>query len=76
MNTNSCDHDDMSDGIDHDDKTIDLRKLLPNQGDSVMIVNCGDHYEMSERRLVLMPEEATLTDDDLKHLRRGTITWN
>jgi len=59
-------------GINEKDQIIDLHKLLPDQGDSVMIVNCGDHYEIQHRTL----KPPFLTEDDVDHLNAGTIRWH
>jgi len=63
------------DGIDEEKGVIDLHSLLPGEGDSVMIVNCGNHFEMRQYTHT-HGERIYLTDDDIKHLKAGSITWN
>jgi hypothetical protein len=64
-------HDALKKGI------IDLFALLPQCGDSVTVTNCGDHYEMLERKFnwSVVPEVA-LTEHDIKCLKAGTIHWH
>lgn len=63
--------DDMKNGI------INLQALLPQRGDSVVITNCGGHYEMVEQRFDwdVVPEVA-LTEHDISCLKAGTINWH
>ena len=65
----------MSKGIDTETGTINVHELLPNLGDSLMIVNCGDHYEMRESRFEIVPEIA-LTEEEILHLQAGSVTWH
>ena len=62
-------------GIDEDSGTVNVYAACPNKGDSVMIVNCGDHFEVRHHSRQL-PPEATLTDDELRRLHQGQITWH
>lgn len=70
----ACDHQAMSDGIDHKRKTIDLMAMLPNPGDSALIVNCGTHFEVRYADGAELP--LLLTDDDIEALQQGRITWH
>ncbi len=62
------------DGIDEVTGKVDVYKLCPEKGDSIMIVNCGTHYEVRHHHWDLPP--LLLTDEDIERLRRGQITWN
>jgi len=63
--------------IDEEDGTVNVYKLLPNPGDSVMIVNCGNRFEIRHHSWVegeggmLM-----LTEEDIDKLTAGRIVWN
>jgi len=65
----------MTAGIDKETGTINVHELLPNLGDSLMIVNCGDHYEMRESHYELVPEIA-LTEEEIRCLQAGMVTWH
>ena len=62
-------------GIDDEEGTVNVYAACPNEGDSVMIVNCGDHFEVRhhQRSKTVV---ATLTEDELDKLRQGHITWH
>ncbi len=62
------------DAFNEETGMIDVYKLLPEQGDSVMVVNCGDHFEIRHHHFG--PEPLLLTDQDIELLKRGHITWN
>jgi len=65
------------DGIDDKTGLVDVFTLLPKPGDSVMIVNCGDHYEMRQHSwTVTGAPPLLLTDHDIEQLKQGIITWN
>jgi len=64
----------MSDGIDKEKGTLNLYELLPLAGDSLMVVNCGTHYEIRHHHWGLPP--LLLTNEDIDKLRAGAITWN
>ena len=64
-------------GIDEDSGTVDVHRACPNEGDSVMIVNCGDHFEVRHHsREPITTTEAVLTDEELNKLRSGHIVWH
>lgn len=68
----------MSDrGIDTKNGIIHLYEVIPNEGDSVMIVNCGDHLEFRQHS---WQDSAVppifLTEEEIDWLREGRITWN
>lgn len=65
----------MSDGIDEKTGTIDVYKLCPEEGDSIMIVNCGSHYEVRHHHWDSVPP-LFLTEEDIEMLKRGQIKWN
>ena len=62
------------DGIDEVSGTVDVYKLCPEPGDSIMIVNCGTHYEVRHHHWE--PQPMTLTPEDIELLKQGLITWN
>ena len=62
------------DGIDEKTGTVDVYKLCPQQGDSIMIVNCGTHFEVRHHHWEQSP--LVLTEQDIEMLKRGQITWN
>jgi len=62
------------DGIDEKTGTLNVYQLLPEQGDSLMVVNCGDHYEIKRHRWTIEP--IFLTDEDIAYLKAGTIVWH
>ena len=61
-------------GIDEDTGTVDVYELCPNQGDSIMIVNCGSHFELRHHHWDQYP--MVLTDQDIELMKQGLITWN
>lgn len=64
-------------GIDEDEGTVNVYKACPKEGDSVMIVNCGDHFEVRHHsRTIPTTTEAALTEDDISQLQLGTIIWH
>lgn len=68
------DYRDMTDGIDHKSKTINLVQLLPNAGDSALIVNCGSHFEV--RYADGWDQPLLLTDEDIEALQQGRVVWH
>ena len=62
-------------GIDETEGTVNVYDACPNEGDSVMIVNCGDHFEIRHHSRSASPE-AKLTEEDIKHLQQGSIIWH
>jgi hypothetical protein len=66
-----------TDGIDEERGIVDVYKLLPEQGDSIMIVNCGDHFEVRHHKWsVQSVPPIELTPYDIECLKQGLITWN
>ena len=63
-----------TDGINEETGTVNVYKLLPDAGDSILIVNCGDHYEV--RHHTWKPSSLELTPDDIDKLKQGRIVWN
>lgn len=62
------------DGINEQEGSINLHELLPAVGDSVMIVNRGDHFELNQQPF---PHPTLLlTNDEIERIRKGTIIWN
>lgn len=64
-------------GIDEEAGTLDVYAMLPEPGDSVMIVNCGDHFEI--RHHSWKPNGIPplyLTEQDIERLKHGVIVWN
>jgi hypothetical protein len=62
------------DGINQVTGDVNVYDLLPEQGDSMMIVNCGTHYEIRYHRWELPP--LILTDEDIEALRNGRVVFN
>lgn len=61
-------------GIDEKTGVINVYELLPQQGDSLMVVNCGSHFEIRYHHWQTPP--LALTDEDIEDLRQGRIVWN
>lgn len=66
---------DESEAIDENTGTINVYKLLPNPGDSLLIVNCGTHFEVRHQNVPAIPT-LHLTHEEVELLRQGLITWN
>jgi hypothetical protein len=56
------------------DGTVNVHDLCPAPGDSIMVVNCGTHYEVRYHHWV--EPGYTLTDQDVEDLTRGRVTWH
>lgn len=63
------------DGIDEVNGTVDVYRLCPNEGDSIMVVNCGTHFELRHHSWN-KPVPFGLTEQDVDDLRQGLIIWN
>lgn len=63
-------------GIDEDTGTVNVYDACPNKGDSVMIVNCGDHFEVRHHTRETVTQAAVLTEDEINRLKQGHITWH
>ncbi len=61
-------------GIDEVSGTLDVYKLCPEPGDSIMVVNCGTHYEVRHHHWEQQP--FGLTDLDIEMMKRGELTWH
>lgn len=55
-------------------QAVILQDMIPNEGDSIMIVNCGDYYEMHSNSRT--PHPLVLTETDIERLKQGLIVWN
>jgi hypothetical protein len=65
------------DGIDETTGKVDVYRLCPNPGDSIMVVNCGDHFELRHHSWSVNEEPPIfLTELDIELLKQGLITWN
>lgn len=64
----------MSDTIDQKRGTINVRELLPEHGDSLVVTNCGTHYEVKHLNWTQPP--LSLTDDDIDALVSGKVVWH
>lgn len=62
------------DGIDEHTGTVNVYKLCPEAGDTIMIVNCGTHYEIRHQHWEQTP--LGLTDQDIEFMKQGLIVWN
>jgi hypothetical protein len=62
------------DGIDEELGTVNVYQLCPEKGDSIMIINCGTHYEVRHQHWDSQP--FVLTEQDIENLKEGRITWN
>ena len=61
-------------GIDEETGLINVYAECPKQGDSIMVTNCGDSFEV---RYHTHDEPALyLTDSDIDQLTKGTVIWN
>lgn len=61
-------------GIDEKSGTLNLYDLIPEQGDSLMVVNCGSHFEIRYHHWEL--GALKLTDEEVEDLKAGRITFN
>lgn len=61
-------------GIDEKTGTVNVHELCPEPGDSIMVVNCGSHYEVRHHHWDSRP--LGLTDEDIDDLKQGLIVWN
>lgn len=59
-------------GIDYQNATISLKRLLPEVGDCITITNRGGYWELQQQELA----PAQLTDEDIQHLKSGTMVWH
>lgn len=64
----------IKEGIDETEGTVNVYKLCPKPGDSIMVVNCGDHYEVRHHHWE--QQAFDLTAEDIEDLRQGRIIWN
>ena len=61
-------------GIDQKTGMVNVYELLPEQGDSIMIVNCGTHFELHHHHWEQPP--LVLTEEDSEAIRAGRVVWN
>ena len=61
-------------GIDQKTGMVNVYELLPEQGDSIMIVNCGTHFELHHHHWEQPP--LVLTEEDIEAIRSGRVVWN
>lgn len=66
---------DESDAINQQTGMVNVYKLLPNAGDSLLIVNCGTHFEVRHQTVPATPT-LYLTEDDVQRIRDGTMVFN
>ena len=59
-------------GVDEEKGTVNVYEACPNKGDSVVIINCGDHFEVRHEALV----EQVLTEEEVARINQGHITWH
>jgi hypothetical protein len=64
----------VSQGIDQKTGTINVYELCPEVGDSIMVVNCGTHFEIRHHHWTVPP--LALTDDDIEDLKAGRVIWH
>jgi hypothetical protein len=63
------------DSIDKKTGLINVYKLLPDEGDGLMVWNCGTHFEVRYQKMMQVPP-LLLTDQDIMDMQRGVIVWN
>lgn len=66
---------DESDVINQQTGTVNVYKLLPRPGDSILIVNLGTHFEVRHQTVPVTPT-LYLTEDDVERIRNGTMVFN
>jgi hypothetical protein len=54
-------------------QVTDIKTVIPNEGDSVTIVNRGDWFCMIVHQ---HPTNLTLTDEEVEAMIEGRVTWN
>lgn len=54
---------------------INLYEMLPEQGDILVVQNCGDHFSIQHYNVYATPP-LFLTDEEIEKLRQGQIVWN
>ena len=53
---------------------VNVKQLAPAEGDAIVVVNCGTHYEIRYYQLVQPGLE--LTEEDIQNLMAGRVTFN
>jgi hypothetical protein len=67
----------VASAINEETGTVNVFELLPDAGDSIMIINCGDHFELRHHKWNSLPHPPLhLTEHDIELLKAGHITWN
>ncbi len=65
------------DGIDEETGMVNVYEAVPEPGDSIMIVNCGDHFEIRHHRWAVSESPPLyLSEEDVERLRAGRIVWH
>jgi hypothetical protein len=54
--------------------SFNVYEALPEDGDTIIITNCGSHFEIKYHHWSTPP--LLLTDTDIELLKQGRITWN
>lgn len=61
-------------GIDEENGVINVYELLPKAGDSITVINCGDHFEIRHQHFEFPP--LVLTEHDIECMKLGTLVIN
>ena len=63
--------------IDEDTGTVNVYRMLPQVGDSVLITNYGYFFQVQNSGPSYINQKAlTLTSEDVDALREGRVTWH
>lgn len=60
--------------IETETDLVNVKRLAPSEGDAIVVVNCGTHYEIRYYQVVQPALE--LTEEDINNLMAGTICFN
>jgi hypothetical protein len=63
-----------ADGIDEKTGMINVYIACPKAGDSIMVTNLGDRFEIHHRSH--QAPELLLTDNEIERLKQGIIVWH
>lgn len=61
--------------IDQMTGDVNVYDLCPEKGDSILVVNCGTHFEIRYHRWQI-GEPVALSDEDIEDMKHGRITWH
>lgn len=64
----------MKSGLDEKKGIIHLHEVIPNEGDSLLVVNTGERFEFRQQSWLRPPFD--LTADEIVRLKAGTIVFN